>query len=74
MNVLRKHLSMVKGGRLAAASAKATKATVLISDVPDGMLDVVGSGLSLPDPTTIEDVWRILHDTPYFCASCRKVS
>lgn len=66
MNVLRKHLSMVKGGRLAAASEKATKATVLISDVPEGMLDVVGSGLSLPDPTTIEDVWRILHDTPSF--------
>lgn len=66
MNVLRKHLSRVKGGRLAAAAAKATKATVLISDVPDGMLDVVGSGLSLPDPTTIEDVWRILHDNPSF--------
>jgi glycerate 2-kinase len=66
MNVLRKHLSLVKGGRLAAAGAKATKATVLISDVPQGMLDVVGSGLSLPDPTTIEDVWRILHDTPSF--------
>jgi glycerate 2-kinase len=66
MNVLRKHLSQVKGGRLAAAAAKATKATVLISDVPAGMLDVVGSGLSLPDPTTIEDVWRILHDNPSF--------
>ena len=66
MNVLRKHLSMVKGGRLAAASEKATKATVLISDVPEGMLDVVGSGLSLPDPSTIEDVWGILHDTPSF--------
>jgi glycerate 2-kinase len=66
MNVLRKHLSLVKGGRLAAAGAKATKATVLISDVPEGMLDVVGSGLSLPDPSTIEDVWRILHDTPSF--------
>jgi glycerate 2-kinase len=66
MNVLRKHLSMVKGGRLAAASEKATKATVLISDVPEGMLDVVGSGLSLPDPTTIEDFWGILHDTPSF--------
>ena len=65
MNVLRKHLSKVKGGRLAAASEKATKATVLISDVPEGMLDVVGSGLSLPDPT-IEDVPRILHDTPSF--------
>jgi len=66
MNVLRKHLSLVKGGRLAAAGAKATKATVLISDVPEGMLDVVGSGLSLPDPTTIEDVWRILHNAPSF--------
>jgi glycerate 2-kinase len=65
MNVLRKHLSRVKGGRLAAAGAKATKATVLISDVPSGMLDVVGSGLSLPDPSTLEDFWRILDQTPH---------
>ena len=65
MNVLRKHLSKVKGGRLAAAAAKATKATVLISDVPNGMLDVVGSGLSLPDSSTREDFWRILEQTPH---------
>jgi glycerate 2-kinase len=65
MNVLRKHLSRVKGGRLAAAGARATKATVLISDVPTGMLDVVGSGLSLPDPGTVEDFWRILHQAPH---------
>jgi glycerate 2-kinase len=65
MNVLRKHLSGVKGGRLAVAGSKATKATVLISDVPNGMLDVVGSGLSLPDPSTIEDFWRILQQTPH---------
>lgn len=65
MNVLRKHLSMVKGGRLALAGSKATQVTVLIPDVPSGMLDVVGSGLSFPDPSTVEDCWRILHDTPH---------
>jgi glycerate 2-kinase len=63
MNALRKHLSAVKGGRLAAASSRATKASLLISDVPTGMLHVVGSGLSLADPTTVEDCRRILEET-----------
>jgi glycerate 2-kinase len=64
MNALRKHLSAVKGGRLALACGKATKATLLISDVPPGMLHVVGSGLSLADPSTVEDCRRILREMP----------
>lgn len=60
MNTLRKHLSAVKGGRLAAAAADATKCTLLISDVRDGMEDVIGSGPSLPDPSTREQCFELL--------------
>ncbi|WP_446743595.1 glycerate kinase type-2 family protein [Silvibacterium acidisoli] len=69
MNVLRKHLSSVKGGRLAAAGRRASQATLLISDVPPGMLHVVGSGVSLADPSTIEDCRRILAETPALTAA-----
>lgn len=64
MNVLRKHLSGVKGGRLAEAGARAVQATLLISDVPPGMLHVVGSGLSLADPSTVDDCSSILAEAP----------
>jgi hydroxypyruvate reductase len=55
----------VKGGRLAVACGKATKASLLISDVPSGMLHVVGSGLSLADPSTVEDCRRTLQGMAY---------
>ncbi len=52
MNTLRKHLSAVKGGRLAAAAAAAQmQCTLLISDVPEASPDAVASGPSLPDST-----------------------
>jgi glycerate 2-kinase len=60
MNVLRKHFSRVKGGRLAVAAQKATQCTLLISDVPESVLHVVGSGPSLPDPSTTEECRRII--------------
>jgi glycerate 2-kinase len=60
MNALRKHFSQVKGGRLAVAAQKATQCTLLISDVPESALHVVGSGLSLPDPSTTGDCQRII--------------
>jgi glycerate 2-kinase len=60
MNALRKHFSQVKGGRLAVAAQKATQCTLLISDVPEDVLHVVGSGPSLPDPSTTEDCRRII--------------
>lgn len=60
MNVLRKHFSRVKGGRLAVAAQKATQCTLLISDVPEGVLHIVGSGPSLPDPSTTEECRRII--------------
>jgi glycerate 2-kinase len=60
MNALRKHFSQVKGGRLAVAAQAATLCTLLISDVPESVLHVVGSGPSLPDPSTVEDCRRII--------------
>jgi glycerate 2-kinase len=64
LNALRKHLSAVKGGRLAMASGAATRCTVLISDVPPGRLDVVGSGPSLPDTSTVAECRQIIAETP----------
>jgi len=60
MNVLRKHFSAVKGGRLAVAAAGATQCTLLVSDVPDAALDTIGSGPSLPDSSTVAECREIL--------------
>jgi hydroxypyruvate reductase len=60
MNALRKHFSAVKGGRMAQMAAEATRCTVLVSDVPDGMVDVIGSGPTLPDSSTREECWELL--------------
>lgn len=59
INVLRKHLSAVKGGRMAEAAASACKCTLILSDVPAIHLDSVGSGPSLPDPSTVEDCYEL---------------
>ena len=63
MNALRKHFSSVKGGRLAVAAKGATQCTLLISDVPSDALHAVGSGPSLPDPTTIAECREIIDST-----------
>ena len=60
INTVRKHLSAVKGGRLAAAAGQATKITLAVSDVPMGKESALASGPTLPDPTTIEDVERVI--------------
>ncbi len=60
MNCVRKHLSAIKGGRLAAACAPARVHTLLISDVPGDVPDVIASGPTLPDPTTCADAQAIL--------------
>ena len=52
MNCVRKHLSAVKGGRLAAAAHPARVVTYLISDVPGDDPSVIASGPTVPDPTT----------------------
>jgi glycerate 2-kinase len=62
INALRKHLSAVKGGRLAEAAGRATKVTLGVTDVPAGQESALGSGPTLPDPTTISDVERIIKE------------
>ncbi len=60
MNCVRKHLSAVKGGRLAAAAAPARLVTLAISDVPGDDLAVIASGPTVPDPTTFAEARDIL--------------
>jgi hydroxypyruvate reductase len=60
MNCVRKHLSAIKGGRLAAACAPARVVTLLISDVPGDDPAVIASGPTVPDPTTCADALAIL--------------
>jgi glycerate 2-kinase len=59
INVIRKHLSAVKGGRLAQAAAPAQQVSILISDVPDNALDALASGPTMPDSSTLEDCYAI---------------
>jgi glycerate 2-kinase len=60
MNCVRKHLSAIKGGRLALACAPARVATLLISDVPGDDPGIIASGPTLPDATTCADALAIL--------------
>jgi glycerate 2-kinase len=60
MNCVRKHLSAIKGGRLAVACAPARVVTLLISDVPGDDPSVIASGPTVPDPTTSADALAIL--------------
>jgi hydroxypyruvate reductase len=60
MNCVRKHLSAIKGGRLAAAASPARLVSLMISDVPGDDPAVIASGPTAPDPTTFEDARRIL--------------
>jgi len=62
INTVRKHLSAIKGGRLAIASDRATKVTIAVSDVPAGKESALASGPTLPDPTTIADTLRVLDE------------
>jgi glycerate 2-kinase len=60
MNCVRKHLSAIKGGRLAAMCAPARVVTLLISDVPGDEPAVIASGPTVPDATTCADALAIL--------------
>jgi glycerate 2-kinase len=60
MNAVRKHLSAIKGGRLAAAAAPAHVVTLAISDVPGDDPAVIGSGPTVPDATTFADVRALI--------------
>ena len=60
MNCLRKHLSRIKGGRLAAACAPARVVTLTISDVPGDDPSIIASGPTVPDASTCADALAIL--------------
>jgi hydroxypyruvate reductase len=64
INTVRKHLSAVKGGRLAQAAYPAQQVSLLVSDVPDNTPDALASGPTMPDSTSVEDCYRIVekHD------------
>jgi glycerate 2-kinase len=59
INAIRKHLSLVKGGRLAQAAFPAQQVSMLVSDVPDHTPDALASGPTMPDSTSVEDCYRI---------------
>jgi hydroxypyruvate reductase len=59
INAIRKHLSAVKGGRLALAASPAQQVSLLVSDVPDNTPDALDSGPTMPDSTTVEDCYAI---------------
>lgn len=59
INAIRKHLSAIKGGRLAQAAYAAQQVSILISDVPDNMPDALASGPTMPDSTTVEECFAI---------------
>jgi glycerate 2-kinase len=76
INVVRKHFSATKGGRLAAAAPRSTKLTLGVSDVPQGYESALASGPTLPDPTTIADAQRIVaqyHLLPTLPPSIREI-
>src|SRR5580658_2323603 len=60
INVVRKHLSATKGGRLAAAAARSMKITIAVSDVPEGEESALASGPTVADPSTVDDVESIV--------------
>jgi glycerate 2-kinase len=60
INCVRKHLSRIKGGRLARRAYPAKVVTLAISDVPGDDPAVIGSGPTVPDPTTLEDARAIV--------------
>ena len=60
MNCVRKHLSAIKGGRLAAAASPAGIVSLLISDVPGDDPAVIASGPTVADPTTTEDALGVI--------------
>lgn len=62
MNVVRKHMSRIKGGRLAAAAAPARVVSLIVSDVPGDDPALVASGPTVPDSATAEEALAIVRD------------
>ena len=76
INAVRKHLSALKGGRLARAAFPARQVSVLVSDVPENALDALASGPTMPDTTTVADCqaiverYKILDISRQVCVCC----
>ncbi|HUK48535.1 MAG TPA: DUF4147 domain-containing protein [Terriglobales bacterium] len=70
INTIRKHLSAIKGGRLAQAAYPAQQVSILVSDVPDNTPDALASGPTMPDSTTVADCYalaakhKLVHQLP----------
>ena len=60
LNTVRKHVSLIKGGQLAAAAYPATLITLILSDVIGDDLHVIGSGPTVGDPTTVQQAESVL--------------
>jgi hydroxypyruvate reductase len=76
INAVRKHLSAIKGGRLARAALAAQQVSILVSDVPDSTPDALASGPTMPDSTSVADCYAIAakHRLPeQFPASVREL-
>ncbi len=59
INAIRKHLSAVKGGRMAVAAAPAHQVSILVSDVPENSMDSLASGPTMPDTSTCAQCYDI---------------
>jgi glycerate 2-kinase len=76
INSVRKHLSAVKGGRMAQAAGSAQQVSIMVSDVPENALDSLSSGPTMPDSSTVEDCYHIVQQhnmLPDFPASVREL-
>ena len=60
INAIRKHLSAVKGGRMAVAASGAQQVSLMVSDVPDKTPDALASGPTMPDSSTVADCYTLV--------------
>lgn len=76
INTVRKHLSAIKGGRLALAASPAHQLSIMVSDVPENALDSLASGPTMPDTSTVDQCYALVDKyklLPQFPASVRKL-
>ncbi len=76
INAVRKHLSAIKGGRLAIAAGPAQQVSILVSDVPEKALDSLASGPTMPDSSTVRlcnEIVRGYKLLPEFPSSVRQI-
>ena len=76
INTVRKHLSAIKGGRLALAASPAHQLSIMVSDVPENALDSLASGPTMPDTSTVAQCYALVDKyklLPQFPASVRKL-